>query len=156
MGFALPAAIAAALCTPAEPVVAFTGDGGLGMALMEIETAVRHRLRVIVVVFNDATLSLIKIKQHAAGQGGAGAVGYGPVSFAAAAAAMGAAAASVADVAGLAVALAEALGRAGPTLIDARVDPATYPAVMDLTRGAAGRRGPAPTPEGQETHHGRT
>ena len=156
MGFALPAAIAAALCVPDEPVVAFAGDGGLGMALTEIETAVRHRLRVIVVVFNDATLSLIKIKQRTEGQGGAGAVGYGPVSFAAAAIAMGAAGAPVTDIAGLVAALAQALGREGPTVIDARVDPATYPAVMDLTRGAAGRRVPAPTPEGQETHHGRT
>src|SRR5271170_8475406 len=33
MGFALPAAIAAALCAPARLVVAFTGDGGLGMTL---------------------------------------------------------------------------------------------------------------------------
>ncbi|HXZ69434.1 MAG TPA: thiamine pyrophosphate-binding protein, partial [Streptosporangiaceae bacterium] len=41
MGYALPAAIGAALCTPGVPVVAFTGDGGLGMTLMEIETAVR-------------------------------------------------------------------------------------------------------------------
>jgi acetolactate synthase-1/2/3 large subunit len=141
MGFALPAAIAAALCVPDEPVVAFTGDGGLGMALAEIETAVRLRLHVIVVVFNDATLSLIKIKQHPEGQGGRGAVGYGPVSFAGAATAMGAAAASVNGIAGLAAALAQALSRAGPTVIDARVDPAGYPAVMDLTRGAAGRRG---------------
>ena len=143
MGFALPAAIAAALCTPGEPVIAFTGDGGLGMTLMEIETAVRHRLRVIVVVFNDAALSLIKIKQSPAGHGGAAAVRYGRASFAAIATAMGAAAASVTDVPGLAAALAGALEREGPTLIDVRVDPAGYPAVMDLTRGAAGRR-PAP------------
>ncbi len=64
MGFALPAAIAAALCSPGQPVVAFTGDGGLGMTLAEIETAVRLRLRIVVIVFNDATLSLIKIKQR--------------------------------------------------------------------------------------------
>ena len=143
MGFALPAAIAAALCTPGDPVIAFTGDGGLGMTLMEIETAVRHRLRVVVVVFNDAALSLIKIKQSPAGHGGAAAVRYGWASFAAIATAMGAAAASVTDVPGLAAALAGALEREGPTLIDARVDPAGYPAVMELTRGAAGRR-PAP------------
>ena len=68
MGYALPAAIAAALCAPAGPVVAFTGDGGLGMTLMEIETAVRLRLQVVVVVFNDAALSLIKIKQRPAGR----------------------------------------------------------------------------------------
>jgi len=140
MGFALPAAIAAALCTPGEPVIAFTGDGGLGMALMEVETAVRHHLRVVVVVFNDATLSLIKIKQCPTGQGGAEAVCYGPTSFAAMATAMGAAAACVTDVAELTAALAEALCHQGPTLIDASVDPANYPAIIDLTRGAAGRR----------------
>jgi acetolactate synthase-1/2/3 large subunit len=139
MGYALPAAIAAALCMPAVPVVAFTGDGGLGMTLMEIETAVRLRLRVVVVVFNDAALSLIKIKQRPAGHGGPEAVGYRPASFAAVATALGAAGATVSDAAGLAPELAAALNRDGPTVIDASIDPATYPAVMDLTRGEAGR-----------------
>jgi acetolactate synthase-1/2/3 large subunit len=146
MGYALPAAIAAALClqqtqgAPGPPVLAFTGDGGLGMTLAEIETAVRLSLRVIVIVFNDAALSLIKIKQRPAGQGGEGAVRYGPVSFAAAAAAMGAAGAAVTTERELATALADALARPGPTVIDASVDPACYPAVMDLSRGQAGRR----------------
>jgi len=142
MGYALPAAIAAALCTPGAPVVAFTGDGGLGMTLMEIETAVRLRLRVVVVVFNDATLSLIKIKQRPAGHGGPEAVGYRPASFAAVATALGAAGAAVSDAAGLASELAAALNRDGPTVIDASIDPASYPTVMDLTRGEAGRRPP--------------
>jgi acetolactate synthase I/II/III large subunit len=140
MGYALPAAIAAALCAPAAPVLAFTGDGGLGMTLAEIETAVRLSLRVIVIVFNDAALSLITIKQRPAGQGGEEAVRYGPVSFAAAAAAMGAAGAAVTTERELAAALADALARPGPTVIDASVDPACYPAVMDLSRGQAGRR----------------
>ena len=140
MGYALPAAIAAALCVPRVPVVAFTGDGGLGMTLAELETAVRLSLQVIVVVFNDAALSLIEIKQEPAGQGGAEAVRYRPVSFAAAAAALGAAGAAVSTEPDLAGALAAALRRPGPTVIDAHVDPACYPAVMDLTRGQAGRR----------------
>jgi acetolactate synthase-1/2/3 large subunit len=140
MGYALPAAIAAALCAPQVPVVAFTGDGGLGMTLAEIETAARLSLRVIVIVFNDAALSLIKLKQKPAGQGGEDAVRYRPVSFAAAAAAMGAAGAAVTTEQDLAKALAAALGRPGPTVIDASVDPAGYPAVMDLSRGQAGRR----------------
>jgi acetolactate synthase-1/2/3 large subunit len=140
MGFALPAAIAAALCAPRQPVVAFTGDGGLGMTLAEIETAVRLRLPIVVIVFNDATLSLIKIKQRPAGQGGAEAVDYGPVSFAGVATAMGAAAAAAGTEAELVIALDAALRRDGPTVIDAAVDPACYPAVMELTRGDAGRR----------------
>ena len=140
MGYALPAAIAAALCAPWAPVVAFTGDGGLGMTLAEIETAVRLSLPVIVIVFNDAALSLIKLKQKPAGQGGDEAVSYRPVSFAAAATAMGAAGAAVTTEQGLATAVAAALRRPGPTVIDASVDPAGYPAVMDLSRGQAGRR----------------
>jgi len=139
MGFALPAAIAAALCHPETPVVAFTGDGGLGMTLMEIETAVRRRLRVIVIVFNDTTLSLIKIKQRADRQGGDWAVSYGPSDFAGAALAMGAAGERVVDVSGLAAAVREALGREGPTVIDVPIDPTDYPAILDLTRGDSGR-----------------
>ena len=140
MGYALPAAIAVALCAPQVPVVAFTGDGGLGMTLAEIETAVRLSLRVIVIVFNDAALSLIKLKQKPAGQGGDEAVSYRPVSFAAAATAMGAAGAAVTTERDLATAVAAALRRPGPTVIDASVDPAGYLAVMDLSRGQAGRR----------------
>lgn len=140
MGFALPAAVAAALCAPERAVVAFTGDGGLGMTLAEIETAVRLGLRIVVVVFNDATLSLIKIKQQPAGQGGGEAVDYGPVSFARAAEAMGAAAVTVGAEDELAKALAGALDRDGPTVIDALVDPAGYPMIMDLSRGEAGRQ----------------
>ena len=121
-------------------MLAFTGDGGLGMTLAEIETAVRLSLRVIVIVFNDAALSLIKIKQKPAGHGGDEAVRYRPVSFAAAAAAMGAAGAAVTSERELAAALADALARPGPTVIDANVDPAGYPAIMDLSRGQAGRR----------------
>jgi len=140
MGFALPAAIAAACCAPGPPVVAFTGDGGLGMTLAEIETAVRLELPIVVVVFNDAALSLIKIKQRPAGHGGAAAVDYRPVSFAAIATAMGAAGVSVAAEAGLVTAVEQALRRSGPTVIDVAVDPASYPAVLDLSRGPAGRR----------------
>jgi acetolactate synthase-1/2/3 large subunit len=140
MGFALPAAIAAALCAPARLVVAFTGDGGLGMTLAEIETAARLRLRIAVVVFNDGTLSLIKIKQRPAGQGGAEAVDFGPVSYARAAQALGAAAVAVSTEQDLATALSAASGRDGPTIIDVQLDPAAYPAIMELNRGEAGRR----------------
>ena len=40
----------------------------------------------------------------------------------------------------LAAALSAASGRDGPTVIDIQVDPAGYPAIMDLSRGEAGRR----------------
>ena len=141
MGYALPAAIAASLCESGVPVVAFTGDGGLGLTLAEIETAVRLRLPVIVVVFNDSALSLIKIKQRPTGQGDEAAVSYGEVSFAQAARALGADGSTVRDTRSLADALTAALARNAPTVIDAMIDPGCYPRVLDLTRGAAGREG---------------
>ncbi len=113
MGYALPAAIAAALCAPQVPVVAFTGDGGLGMTLAEVETAVRLGLRIVVVVFNDAALSLIQIKQRPAGQGGQEAVRYRRTDFAAAALAMGAAGDAFGTERDLAAALAARAAPAG-------------------------------------------
>ncbi|MDD7938305.1 thiamine pyrophosphate-dependent enzyme [Actinomycetospora lutea] len=132
MGFALPAAIGAALARPGEPVVCCVGDGGLGMTLAELETVVRLDLDVTVVVFDDAALSLIEIKQTA-GQGAANAVRYGAIDFAAVAAAMGMPADVVASRSALDAVLARS-GR-GPRLVDARIDPASYAAVLAATRG---------------------
>ena len=43
--------------------LAFTGDGGLLMGLGELATATTLGVKLVVVVFNDATLSLIDIKK---------------------------------------------------------------------------------------------
>ncbi|HEY8414352.1 MAG TPA: thiamine pyrophosphate-dependent enzyme, partial [Thermaerobacter sp.] len=53
VGFALPAAIGAALAAPRRRVIAIAGDGGLGMFLAEFTTAVQERLPITVLVFND-------------------------------------------------------------------------------------------------------
>jgi acetolactate synthase-1/2/3 large subunit len=67
MGFAVPAAIGAAMALPDETVVAFTGDGGFTINAAELETAARAGARVIVLVLNDASLSLIRVKQDEIG-----------------------------------------------------------------------------------------
>jgi acetolactate synthase I/II/III large subunit len=136
MGFALPAAIAAALARPGQPVVCFTGDGGLGMTLAELETMARLRLPVTVVVFNDSSLSLIAAKQAPAGHGGAEAVTYRPTDFAAIAGGWGVGAQRVGDVAGYRRAFADAVTSGGPALLDVTVDPSSYGAVLDAIRGA--------------------
>jgi acetolactate synthase-1/2/3 large subunit len=60
MGFALPAAIAAKLAAPEKPVVALIGDGALGMCVSELETAVRERAPIVVVVMNNNAYGQIK------------------------------------------------------------------------------------------------
>jgi acetolactate synthase-1/2/3 large subunit len=63
MGFALPAALAVKLNDPAATVVCVTGDGGFLMMAGEIVTARRYNLPVVVIVFSDGELNLIKLKQ---------------------------------------------------------------------------------------------
>jgi acetolactate synthase-1/2/3 large subunit len=63
MGFGIPAAMAAQLNYPEATVVCVTGDGGFLMTAGEILTLLRYNLPVIVVVFSDGELNLIKLKQ---------------------------------------------------------------------------------------------
>jgi acetolactate synthase I/II/III large subunit len=132
MGFAVPAAIGAALARPGSPVACMVGDGGLGMTLAELETIVRLKLPITVVVFDDAALSLIEIKQKP-GQGGASAVRYQPIDFAAVARAMGMAAATAESIEDVERLLAG--GWTEPRLIDAKIDPAPYAGLIKVTRG---------------------
>lgn len=67
MGTGLPAAIAAALVEPDRQVVAVVGDGGFLMNVQELETAVRLRLNLAVVILNDSGLGMIRMKQKADG-----------------------------------------------------------------------------------------
>ena len=63
MGISLPGALAGKLIFPEKTVVAATGDGGFMMNSQELETAVRLRLPVVVLVFNDQAYGVIKWKQ---------------------------------------------------------------------------------------------
>ena len=66
MGFGLPAAIGAALAASERPVVAVIGDGGFAISGMELLTAVRERIPLTVIVFNDGRLNQIRFQQLAA------------------------------------------------------------------------------------------
>ena len=136
MGFAVPAAIAAALAYPNRRIVCFVGDGGLGMVVAELETIARLELPISVVVFNDSSLSLIAVKQAPERQGGAAAVTYNDTDFALIAQGFGLPAVKVTSSEDLGQALRDSFGGAGPSLLDVRVDPAGYPAVMAAIRGA--------------------
>ncbi len=134
MGFALPAAIGAALVDRSRPVVALTGDGGLLMCAGELLTAARERARVIVIVFNDASLSLIEIKQQARRLPAAG-VALGDMNWPRLAEGFGIPAFTAATEDELAHAIDRAVACDGPSLIDARIDRSTYSDVMKVIRG---------------------
>lgn len=133
MGFALPAAIGAALADPSARVVCLVGDGGLGMVTAELETLARLDLDVTVVVFNDATLTLIELKQPPGAAPDP--VVYRPTDFAAVARAMGVPAAMATTTAQLHDHLAGA--PRGPFLVDARIDRHSYRHVLATIRGAS-------------------
>lgn len=134
MGYSLPAAIAASLVHPGAPVVAFTGDGGLGMVLAELETLARLDLPVVVVVFNDSLLSLIALKQDPATQGGSGAVHYASTDFAQVASGFGIRAWRVQSADEYETAIREALASGRPALVDAVFDPAPYAGIYRALR----------------------
>lgn len=62
LGHAIPAAIGARFAVQ-KPVFAILGDGGFQMCCMEIMTAVNYRIPLNIVVFNNATMSLIRKNQ---------------------------------------------------------------------------------------------
>lgn len=132
MGYAVPAAIGAALARPDERVYCFVGDGGLQMCLGELETIARLGLSITVVVFNDRTLSLIKAKQRSEGHGGLAAVQYAETDFAMVAAGMGIGSTVVRTEAELAAALTGS--ESGPLLLDVRVNADSYRHVIEVVR----------------------
>jgi acetolactate synthase-1/2/3 large subunit len=134
MGFALPAAIGASLLDRERPVVALTGDGGLLMCAGELLTAAREKLRIITIVFSDASLSLIEIKQQARRLEPAG-VALGAIDWAALAGSFGVRSWVATTEAELDRAAAEALTCEGPTLIEATIDRSNYGATLRAVRG---------------------
>jgi acetolactate synthase-1/2/3 large subunit len=60
LGQAVPTAIAAKLARPGSRVFCITGDGSFGFNGMELDTAVRHGLDIIVLLGNDAAWGIDK------------------------------------------------------------------------------------------------
>jgi acetolactate synthase I/II/III large subunit len=63
LGAGLPFANATRLIAQPDPVVCITGDGALGLNLMELDTASRHRLPIVVVVSNNAAWGIERNSQ---------------------------------------------------------------------------------------------
>lgn len=133
MGYALPAGLGARLAYPDRPIVCFTGDGGMLLALAELHTAARENLPIVVVVFDDSEIGLIRVKQEIKGLPRFG-ITLGGVDWESLAHGLGAEGTVVGDENGLADALPLAVASARPTLIAARVDKSGYVAQFNALR----------------------
>lgn len=67
MGAGVPAAMMAKIIYPERKVVAVCGDGGFMMNSQEMETAVRLKLNLVVIILNDNAYGMIKWKQEGMG-----------------------------------------------------------------------------------------
>jgi len=64
MGFGLPAAIGAAQAAAGRPVVCFAGDGSLLINIQELATAVEVNANITIVLFDNASLGLVRQQQE--------------------------------------------------------------------------------------------
>jgi len=125
MGCALPLAMGAKLAAPDHAVVAFTGDAGLEMILGEMATLRDLRLQVVVVVFVDASLALIEMKQRNSGFPNKG-VDFGRTDFAGLARVLGGQGFDVETREDLHSALSDALQAETFSIIAAHIDAKAY------------------------------
>ncbi len=121
MGAGLGSAMAAKMVFPERKAVAICGDGGFMMNSQDLETAVRLRLPIVVLLLRDDGYGFIRWKQEGMGFPEFG-MDFGNPDFVKYAEAYGADALRVTGEYSLREALVEALSRAGPVLIDCPID----------------------------------
>lgn len=123
LGYALGAAIGAAFGRPTVRVVALMGDGSFGFCCGEMETLMRYKLPVTLIVFSNASYGWIKAGQNSGFGKRFHNVDFSRTDHAAVARAYGLAAWTVADPADLRAVMARALAHDGPSLIDVIAQP---------------------------------
>jgi acetolactate synthase I/II/III large subunit len=121
MGAGLPSAIMAAMLNPGRRVLAVCGDGGFMMNSQELETAMRLKLNLVVLVLEDNAYGMIRWKQATDGFPDFG-MTFGDPDFIAYARAYGAKGSRVETADGLTPALEAAFAGGGVHLISAPVD----------------------------------
>ena len=122
VGLGLGTAFGAAIAHPDRLTVCSPGDGGLMMSLGELETFVRYKIPALVIVINDASYGAEVHLLKNVGLPGHGAF-FRDNDFAAIASAMGAQGITVRDVMDLERLRPWLDERAGPIVVDCKVDP---------------------------------
>jgi acetolactate synthase-1/2/3 large subunit len=119
----MAAAVGAHFGRPAVKTVAVMGDGSFGMCAGELETLVRYRLPITLVVIRNAVYGWIKAGQKTGYGGRYFSVDFGVTDHAKVAEAFGVKSWTVEDPARLGAVLSEAVAYGGPTLVDVVCQP---------------------------------
>ena len=122
MANALPHAVGAQFAAPGRQVVSMSGDGGLAMLLGELITVRLHRLPVKVVLFNNASLGMVKLEMMVDGIPDFE-TDHEPTDFAAIAQGVGIRSMRVEDPRDVRDTLAKGLADPGPVLMEFVTDP---------------------------------
>jgi acetolactate synthase-1/2/3 large subunit len=121
MGAGLPSAMAAKLVHPEKRVLAVCGDGGFMMNSQELETAVRLKLDIVVLILRDDAYGMIKWKQAQMDYHDFG-LDFGNPDFVAYARAYGASGHLIESTADIAPTLERCFNEGGVHVVDAPVD----------------------------------
>lgn len=133
IGMGLPYALGAKTVRPLSPVILIVGDGSLGFHFMELETAIRHNLPVIVVVCNDSGWGIERHFQRGI-FGRETCTSLSTVAYDEMATCLGGLGLSVATRADLRDALVEALECGRPALINAHTQDVADPLTKRVTK----------------------
>ena len=126
LGWGISFGIGAQVALPDSRVVVFAGDGAFGFNGMEIDTAVRHKIPVTIIVGNDAVWG-IDYHQQVCLYGRAVATELLPTRYNRVAEALGAQGEYVEDAAQLHAALEGSLTNRRPSVVNVRITPSPSP-----------------------------
>ena len=132
LGFGFGTALGAKAAVGDRPVVAIAGDGGFGYQAFELATAVRHRIALVTIVFDDGAFGTVRRIQDMAYGGRRIADSLHNPDFVAYADSFGVRAVRAGTPAALERALVEALRANEPALIHVPVGemPSPWPLIM--------------------------
>ncbi|MBC8017835.1 MAG: thiamine pyrophosphate-binding protein [Verrucomicrobia bacterium] len=124
MGFALPAAMGAALAGSGSNVVAISGDGGIQVNIQDLDTIVKLHLPVKIIVLNNGCLGMVRQFQdmYFGGRQQSTVVGYGCPDLVKIAEAYGVPSFVIDSLAGADEILASALAMEGPVFVEVKLD----------------------------------
>lgn len=129
LGWGFPMALGVRVARPTAPIFCVVGDGGFAHAWAELETAVRMKLPVVLIVLNNQILGYQKHAENVKFGEYTDACEFTPVDHAAIARAVGALGIRVEKAQEIGPALDQALSSDTVTLIDVLTDPNAFPPV---------------------------